>query len=135
MENEKKLIGVLILSIKDLHIANTKYGTRGVATINFHGIPQQELWVSPKQYDNLTHLFDFLNKGKGYSTNVREAHCVLEETEKGYRYIWGGIHTAKKSDLKYLEDRFGVKFEYTNIPRIDLELEKPVEVADELKDE
>lgn len=130
----EKLITACITSIKSLDVKQTRYGAKGLAEVCLYGLPKQTFWVSLKQYDNLEKLFDFLDRGRGYSTNVREAHCILKETERGYQYVWGGIHSAKKSDLKYLEQHFGVTFTSPYIGRIDLEGDKTVEVAAELSD-
>lgn len=130
----EKFFTACITSIRRLDVVQTKYGVKGIAEVCLYKLPKQTFWVSIKQYDNLQKLFDFLDKGRGYSTNVREAHCVLKETEGEYRYVWGGVHSAKKSDLKYLEQHFGVTFKSPYIGRIDLEGDKPAKVADELLD-
>lgn len=150
--NEKmseKLFTECIQNIEELSSPKTKYGIGYVARINFVGKDKKQMtfWVTEKQFENLISLNASLfkhGKGNGYSSKSVEAHIVYKIIEKVEddgsktdvaKYVWGGVHTAKKSDLKYMENRWNVKFKSPFIGRIDLEGEKPVEVAEELKDE
>jgi len=69
-------------SIDSLRAVNTKYGEKVVAEIQIKNMSKQTFWVSLKQGKKLQGCFDFLNKGRGYSTNVREVHLVLEKATK-----------------------------------------------------
>jgi len=106
--------------IDSLRYVNTKYGAKVVAEIQMIGRPKTTFWLSPKQGEKLEACVGFLERGSGYSTKHQEVHLVLEEGEKGLRFIWAGIHSAKKSDLKYLEAKFGITVESPYAGRPDL---------------
>lgn len=99
---------VVAHSIKSIRSVNTKFGPRCVAEIEIQGEPQKEFWLSPKQGAKLQDCFDALDRNGGYSSKRGECHIVLDQGEKGERFVWCGMHTAKRSDLEWLESQFGV---------------------------
>lgn len=126
---------VVAHSIKSVREVNTRFGLKAIAEIEVQGEPKKELWMSVKQGDKLVECFDKLNQHGGYSTKRAECHIILDEGEKGERFVWCGIHTPKFSELKFLEEKFGVKCESPYIGRYDLEAEAPAEPNESLKDE
>jgi len=116
----QKLIHAVASHIDSIRYVNTKYGAKVVAEIQMIGRAKTTFWLSPKQGEKLEACVDFLGRGSGYSTKHREVHLVLEEGEKGLRFVWAGIHSAKKSDLKYLETKFGITAESPYVGRPDL---------------
>jgi|GEM_PF-3700090 len=123
---------VLATSIKSVRDVNTKYGPRCVAVIELYEQPQQEFWMTPKQGKKLDDCFEELDRHGGYSTKKAECHIILEETERGDRFVWCGMHTPKHSDLEWLEEKFGVTIESPYLGRYDAE---PRAVDEQLKDE
>lgn len=107
----------LVHSIKSVRQVNTKYGEKVVAVIEIQGEPQQEFWMSLKQGERLSDCFDALQRQGGYSSKHAECHVVIDDSEGKNRFVWCGMHTPKRSDLDFLEDRFGVTCESQYIGR------------------
>jgi len=99
---------VVAHTIKSVREVNTKFGPRCVAEVEFVGEPKQELWMSPKQGNQLRKCFDELERHGGYSGKHGECHIMLDHGERGDRFVWCGMHTPKRSDLEWLEHKFGV---------------------------
>jgi hypothetical protein len=117
--------------IKSMRSVNTKYGPKVVAEIEIQGQPKREFWLSPKQGEKLGECFDELQRHGGYSTKHAECHIVIEDGERGPRFVWCGIHSPHHSELDFLESRFDVVCESPYIGRPDA---APREAADCLKD-
>lgn len=99
---------VVAHSIKSVRSVNTKFGPKYIAEIEIQGEPQKELWMSIKQGEKLADCFEQLQKHGGYSTHRAECHIVLDQGEKGERFAWCGMHTVGRSDLDFLDEKFGV---------------------------
>ena len=110
---------VLAHAISSVRSVNTKYGPKVVAEIQLQGKAKKEFWLSPKQGEKLAQCFDKLQEHGGYSTKHAECHIILDAGEKGERFVWCGIHTGKRSDLEFLEKKFGVTCESPYIGRAD----------------
>jgi hypothetical protein len=108
---------VVAHAISSVRTVNTKYGPKVVAEIQPLNEQKKEFWLSLKQGDKLSQCFDKLQEHGGYSTKHAECHIVLEQGEKSERFVWCGIHTGKRSDLDFLDQKFGVKCESPYIGR------------------
>lgn len=120
--------------IKSLRSVNTKYGPKVVAEIEIQGEAKREFWLSPKQGQKLGDCFDILERHGGYSTKHAECHLVLDQGERGERFVWCGLHTPRSSDLAWLEKQFSVQCESPYIGRHDQDTE-PVAADERLKDD
>jgi len=125
----QKFIHAVAHCIDSIKFVETKYGPKAVAEIRLIDRPKQTFWVSVKQGEKIESCFDFLKQGSGYSSKTSEVHLVLEQSERGLRFVWAGIHSSKKSELTYLEEKFGIVAESPYIGRPDLERDEnqPVE--------
>jgi hypothetical protein len=123
---------VIAHCITQVNSIQTQYGLKVVAEMQLLGEEKKKFWMSEKQGQKLSECFDWLQQHGGYSTKHAECHIVLDQGEKSERFVWCGIHTAKKSDLDFLESRFGVKCESPYIGRAE---PATGEAADHLKDE
>lgn len=109
---------VLAHAISSIRSVNTKYGPKVVAEIQLLGEAKKEFWLSTKQGEKLSQCSDKLQVHGGYSTKHAECHIILERGEKGERFVWCGLHTGKRSDLPFLDEKFGVKCESPYIGRV-----------------
>jgi len=125
----QKFIHAVAHCIDSIKFVETKYGPKAVAEICLMDSPKKTFWVSVKQGKKIETCFDFLKQGSGYSSKTREVHLVLQKDERGLRFVWAGIHSHRKSDLKYLEDKFDIVAESPYVGRSDLEKDEhqPVE--------
>lgn len=125
---------VVVHCIRAVRPVNTKYGPKVVAEIEIQGEAKREFWLSPKQGQKLGDCYDIMQRHGGYSTKHAECHLVLDDqSERGERFVWCGLHTPRSSDLAWLEKQFGVACESPYIGRYDREL--PPVVDSSLKDD
>ncbi|MGL5468750.1 MAG: hypothetical protein ACRDCT_11300 [Shewanella sp.] len=110
---------VLAHAIYSIRAVHTKYGPRYIAEIQLLGETKKDFWLSPKQGEKLAQCFEKLQEHGGYSTKHAEVHIILDNGEKGERFVWCGVHTGKRSDFDFLEQKFGVKCESPYIGRVD----------------
>lgn len=94
---------------------STRNGDRFLAEIEIVGEGRREYWMSIKQGEELIDCAYELKEG--YSTKHMELHVVLDGDSDKERFVWCGLHSGKKSDLPFLEERFGVKCESPYIGR------------------
>lgn len=80
-----------------------------IATIQFHGHPQMEFWVSEKQAKALDRAFP---DGE-YSTKTGQAYVALEHGERGYRFIWAALNEANAREMA---ERFGCQWGWDDVP-------------------
>lgn len=74
------------------------------------------VWVSAKQANKLRSCFDALSEHGGYSCKRSECHVILDED----RFVWCGMHTPERSELKWLEERFHVVCASPYIGKLDI---------------
>lgn len=108
----------LVHSIKSVRKVPTRIGPRCIAVLELAGQPQCELWMSIKQGDKLSKCFEELQEYGGYSSKRAECHVVMEDGDRGPRFVWCGMHSASNSELPFLEEKFGVTCApaYTVVP-------------------
>lgn len=119
-------------SIKSIRQVNTKFGPKYIAEIEVQGEPQKEFWMSIKQGNKLADCFDLLQNNGGYSSKRGECHIVIDDSEGKERFVWCGMHFGTRSDLPWLEEKFGVT---CTSPYIGRQEAVSDEAADELSDE
>lgn len=126
---------VTFTSIQSVRTVNTKNGQRVIAEVEIFNESKQEFWMSVKQGDKLSKCFDELIKNKGYSSKRAECHAVLDAGNNGERFVWCGMHKPSFSELKFLEEKFGVKCESPYIGRYDIGNDATSEPNENLKDD
>jgi hypothetical protein len=110
----------------DACVVSTRHGPRYVFETELIGESKRTFCISIKQGERLIECADYLEHG--YSTKHSELHIVLD----GERFVWCGIHSPRRSELDYLESRFGVVCDSPYIGRPDT---SPREAAACLKDD
>jgi hypothetical protein len=120
-------------SVSYVKQVSTKFGPKAVAEIQLQGEAKKEFWMSVKQGEKLADCFDRLQAHGGYSTKHLELHIILDQGEKGERFVWCGTHSGKRSDLPFLEEKFSLKIESPYIGRVEDGITG--EALPELKDE
>lgn len=125
---------VVAHKITSLREVTTKFGNRFIAELEVKGHPKKEFWMSEKQWIKLSKCAETINELSGFSTKRAELHIIIDDGEKE-RFVWCGIHSPRFSELKWLEDKFGVKFDSPYVGRYDLECLNPPDAHESLKDE
>lgn len=121
---------VVIHHVIECREVTTKYGEKYVAELEIIGEPKQTFWMSVKQGGQLAKCAHQLKDGN--STKRSELHVVIDDSGEKPRFVWCGLHTASRSDIPFLQEKFGVVCES---PYIGFQDASPRDAAAALKDE
>ena len=70
-----------------------------IATLNFHGEPERDYWISEKQAKNLDKTFG----DSAYSTKSNTVYGVFDDSGDKERFVWCASNDHGK---EFLESRF-----------------------------